>query len=97
MNVLKYMIIVVIFLCIIPAFSSCKNSDTKTKIESSAQDNYVLTIKDNTLCLLNNKELIKEYNVNISVLPGEDLKLLVEGIPVKNLSDADSIAENFDG
>ena len=56
-----------------------------------------LIINNNTLVLLENGNILKSYDVEISVLPSEDILLLSKGIKVKDVSEADEIAENFDG
>ena len=56
-----------------------------------------LVIDNNTLVLLENGNILKSYDIEISVLPSEDILLLSNGIKVKDVSEADEIAENFDG
>lgn len=58
---------------------------------------YVVRLTDSGVALLKNEEIIKIYDIQPSVLPGEDILLLYEGISVNSVSEADSLAENFDG
>ena len=97
MKTVNLMSIMFITLSIIFCFSSCKKSNEQPSTESKAQEKYVLTINDNKLRLILDNDTIKEYDVNINVLPGEDIKLLMDGIIVNDIQEADSIAENFDG
>ncbi len=97
MNLVKHIIIFFSTLSIILSFSSCHEKVNNSSIESKVQEKYILKIEDEKLCLLNNNVAIKEYDVNIAVLPGEDIKILLEGIMVEDIAEADSVAENFDG
>lgn len=58
---------------------------------------YVVRLTDSGVALLKNEKIIKIYDIQPSVLPGEDILLLYEGISVNSVSEADSLAENFDG
>ena len=58
---------------------------------------YSVQIKNNKIVLLENDKILKEYEINISLLPGEDLVLLSEGIKVNSIKEADKLAEDFDG
>ena len=79
-------------------FCSCESEQADTpKDISSIQDSFELKLIDNEICLLNNKNIVKIYEVNPWVLPSEDILLLSEGIVVTSENEADSIAENFDG
>ena len=60
-------------------------------------NNLILIIDNDVLVLLENDHILKFYDVNISVLPSEDILLLTNGINVNSVSEADEIAENFDG
>ena len=73
--------------CNIPAG---ENRETSNEI-------YVVRLTDSGVALLKNEEIIKIYDIQPSVLPGEDILLLYEGISVNSVSEADSLAENFDG
>lgn len=97
MKTVNLMVILFITLSIIFCFSSCKKSKENPVTESKTQEKYVLTITENKLRLILNDDTVKEYDVNINVLPGEDIKLLLDGIIVDGIQEADSIAENFDG
>ena len=97
MKIVNLIIILLITLNIILCFSSCKKSKENPVTESKTQEKYVLTITENKLRLILNDDTVKEYDVNINVLPGEDIKLLMDGIIVNDIQEADSIAENFDG
>ena len=70
-----------------------------TDININEEENKTLCLKlDNeTLVLFENEKIIKKYEISISVLPGDDIFLLTEGIIVSDITEADSIAENFDG
>lgn len=97
---LKLFYIMLILLCIslicIPKFGQQTVSDSK-RINQSEEIRFYLRIYDNTLCLFENDTIIKKYDINPLVLPSDDIYLLTNGIEVKDISEADSVAENFDG
>ena len=64
---------------------------------SPKENNLILIIDNDVLVLRENDHILKFYDVNISVLPSEDILLLSNGINVNSVSEADEIAENFDG
>ena len=90
------MILLFVSLICIPNFGQRTVSDSK-KFTQSVEIRFYLKLYDNRLCLFENETVIKEYDINPSVLPSEDLYLLTKGIEVKDISEADSVAENFDG
>lgn len=91
-KILMPLILLTIFL------SSCNSEQTQAPKDVSSSSN-ILEIKlvDDKIKLLENDKTIKIYEINPLVLPPEDILLLSEGINVKDESEADSIAENFDG
>lgn len=93
---MKIKIILLLITVIILSLCACGNQGNITP-KTQEEHKFLLTISNNTLCLFDNNLIIKEYDVNISVLPSEDILLLTNGISVENVSEADSIAENFDG
>lgn len=91
-------ILLAISLFLLPILSNEQDAPPSSSAESGTENN-TLTLKlyDNTLCLFENREIVKKYEVNPSVLPGEDLGILSRGITVKSIAEADSIAEDYDG
>lgn len=72
--------------------------DNVNKISAPTEtSDLCLIIENDCLILKKGKKIIKSYDVSISVLPSEDILLLSNGIEVKDVSEADEIAENFDG
>lgn len=94
---MKFKIIFLLIITFILLLCSCDNQGNTSSSEINRQHEFVLSISNNTLCLFDNNSIIKAYDVNLSVLPSEDILLLTNGISVENISEADSIAENFDG
>ena len=89
-------ILLLIFVFILSLFS-CESQNTNTNEQELEKNSLVLIIEDNTLCLKDNETTVKKYETNLSVLPSEDILILTKGIKVENISEADSVAENFDG
>ena len=87
-------IILILSLLII---ASCKNNKTNLPEVTVSENDYVLKLIDNDLLLIYNNRIIKKYEINSDVLPSEDIKLLTDGINIQDESQADLIAENFDG
>ncbi len=96
--VILLFILLAISLFLLPMLSSDQDA-TPSSRANSGSENATLTLKlyDNTLCLFENREIIKKYDVSPSVLPGEDLEMLINGITVKSVAEADSVAEDYDG
>ena len=75
-----------------------KNTEKANKvIPKNDESSFVLKLYDDELVLYENENIIKRYDVTISVLPSEDIFLLSNGIKVKDVAEADAVAENFDG
>ena len=70
-----------------------KDNDTGT----SSNTVFLLKLVDNNLYLYESNVILKSYDINPVVLPGEDILMLSNGVEVKNIAEADSIVENFDG
>lgn len=75
-----------------------KPADNITKIDTNSPQKILsLRLVDNDLFLFEDDRIIKSYEINAVVLPSDDILILTNGIEVKDISEADSIAENFDG
>ena len=94
---MKSKVILLLIFTFILSLCACDSQKTNINEPDVKKSNFVLIIEDNTLCLKDNEMTVKKYETNISVLPSEDILILTNGIKVKNISEADSIAENFDG
>ena len=81
----------------IPKSRTDENENVNEIAVPQKANNLILIIDNNVLVLLENDHILKFYDVNISVLPSEDILLLSNGINVNSVSEADEIAENFDG
>ena len=91
-------LLVIITFAILPLFTKSGGNITSTKEpDVSSYTEMKLTIFNNELCLIIGSSVSKKYDVDISVLPGEDILILKNGISVKTISEADSIAEDYDG
>lgn len=91
------LLLLTIVLGILTFTQKSDNSDENNSINTYTTNIFTLKIINNELCLQNNDKTVKKYEINPSVLPSEDIYLLTQGICVKDESEADSIAENFDG
>lgn len=69
------------------------NQEEKVKKE----DVYIVKSEDNSVFLFKNGDAVKEYNIDIRLLPGKDIKRLTDGITVESESAADRLAEDYDG
>ena len=69
----------------------------KTVSKANTACTYCVKMVGNDICLFENNEVIKKYNIDANLLPGEDQLLLIEGIKVDSISDADLLAEDYDG
>ena len=94
---MKSKVILLLIFTFILLLCACDSQKTNINDPYVKKSNFVLIIEDNTLCLKDNETTVKKYETNISVLPIEDILILTNGIEVENISEADSIAENFDG
>lgn len=74
-----------------------ESSDSPKQNAVTEQDILQVKLTDNGVVLIRNEEILKVYDIQPSILPGEDILLLREGISVDSESEADSLAENFDG
>ena len=74
-----------------------ESSDSLGQNAVTEQDILQVKLTDNGVVLIRNEEILKVYDIQPSILPGEDILLLREGISVDSESEADSLAENFDG
>ena len=72
-----------------------KNSNNSKKNVSSHE--YVIRAKDNAVYLYDDNKVIKEYDINPLLLPSEDYEMLLNGISVESVENADMLAEDFDG
>ena len=95
--IIAFFIIITTATLLFILFMSESPSDRPATIDSPVKTVLQLRLENNKLYLFSNSEIIKEYDINQSVLPGEDIKLLLDGITVETESDADEVAENFDG
>ena len=69
------------------------NQEEKVKKE----DVYIVKSEDNSVFLFKNGDAVKEYDIDIRLLPGNDIKRLTDGITVESESAADRLAEDYDG
>lgn len=81
------------------SYNVTENASTKYKnpVTESSKNEYVLKIHENRVALYNGDEIIKYYNINITLLPGKDIETLYNGIYVTDIAMADMMAEDFDG
>lgn len=86
-----------ISLFLLPLLSNEPTTEQSESSISSYDDTLTLKLFENELCLFKSGEIIKKYDINPAVLPGEDIKLLSDGIAVKTLAEADTVAEDYDG
>ncbi len=80
-------------ICFLPKNENPNDTSSGTKISTE----YIIKLHENDIVLFENEKIIKYYDINPSVLPGEDLTLLIKGITVNTVAEADKIAEDFDG
>lgn len=97
-------VIIILFVLLIAAFllvpiTANSTNDYADEAKPSSQSAKILVFRlDNgVVSLYDNDKAIKSYDIDISLLPGEDVKLLYEGIVVKSEAEADMLAEDFDG
>lgn len=64
---------------------------------NTREDVFIVKLTDSGVALFKNKEIVKIYDIQASVLPGEDILLLSKGVSVGSVEEADNLAENFDG
>ena len=80
--------------------SSSNNINTKTSENeeiSSKTNEYTLKLENEKVVLFEGDKIIKQYDIILSVLPGEDIELLLNGIKVNSIAEADHLAEDYDG
>ena len=94
-NFVILLILSSVILFSIPKNETCENINEISSPQK--EDSLLLVIDNNTLVLYESENIIKSYDINLSVLPSDDILLLSNGIRVKNIAEADEIAENFDG
>ena len=96
---LIFLLTLLILLSII-IVSSSKNINTKTLENeeiSSKTNEYTLKLENEKVVLFEGDKIIKQYDIILSVLPGEDIELLLNGIKVNSIAEADHLAEDYDG
>ena len=99
-TILIVFLVFILVLLLVSLETNDNNSQSTNNHDNSSsvlQSSMVLKIHENYLCLIANNEILKRYNVDLSVLPGEDLKALYDGINVESVEEADINAEDFDG
>ncbi len=79
-----------------------RSNKINTKVSDNGEINskiieYTLKLEDEKVVLFEGDRIIKQYDVVLSVLPGEDIELLIKGIKVKSVAEADCLAEDYDG
>ena len=80
--------------------SSSNNINTKTSENeeiSSKTNEYTLKLENEKVVLFEGDKIIKQYDIILSVLPGEDIEMLLNGIKVNSIAEADYLAEDYDG
>ena len=96
---LIFLLTLLILLSII-IVSSSKNINTKTLENeeiSSKTNEYTLKLENEKVVLFEGDKIIKQYDIILSVLPGEDIEMLLNGIKVNSIAEADHLAEDYDG
>lgn len=94
-NAIKVTLIILITtLCLTAFILTLKDNN---QINEEVEKTYTVKIYENFVYLFENDKIIKQYDIDISVLPGDDIELLIKGIKVDSVSDADLIAEDYDG
>lgn len=98
-TIIVLFILLAAVLLLLPLFSKEPETIPPSDIESSSANEDILTLRlyENELCLFQNRKVLKKYDVNPAVLPGEDVKQLSDGINVASVAEADTIAEDYDG
>ncbi len=70
----------------------------ETQDNAQTDDNvYTIIADDQSVMLKYNDKVIKIYDINVSVLPPQDVMNLQNGIIVSSPEDADRIIEDYDG
>ncbi len=69
--------------------------DTYPKVKY--ETNYIIALENDKVVLKRNGTAIKEYDVNITLLPGEDILILTEGVSFETIGEADMFMEDYDG
>lgn len=72
-------------------------SRNRKSVSSQEERTYEIRLDNNIVYLFENNKKVKKYDIDITVLPGEDIEILLDGINVKSISEADIIAEDYDG
>ena len=74
-----------------------ENGITNNNEKVVKEDVFIIKYNDGTVYLFKNGITIKEYDIDIRLLPGSDIKRLTEGIKADTESDADRLVEDYDG
>ncbi|MEE0928375.1 MAG: hypothetical protein UIG59_04210 [Acutalibacteraceae bacterium] len=77
--------------------NSVKKGPESPSTDPVNETRYFVKIEDDSVCLVKNNDIIKTYEIDITLLPGDDILTLMQGIEVKNPAEADLLAEDFDG
>lgn len=70
------------------------DSDIAPKV--NVETIYRIELNNDKVVLMRDGALIKEYDVNISLLPGEDILILTKGVSFNSLGEADIFMEDYD-
>lgn len=95
-----FAIVCIFIIMIVLAQFCCPKQSVQTdniKINSSADNSYILKSESGILKLYKSNKLIKTYNISDSSLPLTDRDNLKSGIKLKNYEDVLKIIEDFDG
>ena len=70
--------------------------DSNAAPKVSVETTYRIELNNDKIVLMRDNTLIKEYDVNISLLPGEDILILTEGVSFSSLREAEAFMEDYD-
>ena len=97
-NLIFLLTLLILLSVIIVSSSNNINTKTSENEEISLKTNeYTLKLENEKVVLFEGDKIIKQYDIILSVLPGEDIEMLLNGIKVNSIAEADHLAEDYDG
>ena len=98
-TVIRIVTVLIVLSCLFILFSvqSSKSEPIDLPQEKVESSRLYLKLYEDEVCLIKDDKIIKKYEIDITLLPGEDILSLTQGIEIATHAEADLLAEDFDG
>ncbi len=92
--IIKFLLVLIMAITVLILFIKLLEN---SKEKNNVQERYILKASNGTVALFLGEDVVETYDIEIETLPYSDRQSLEEGIIYKNIEEAQSAIEDYDG